>query len=162
MRPVPVFIPETHNPDELQNLPRTQTSLFKTCAQRKAGRRQSSVPFPWSLAVHRQSLVRARLCHAKNEAPEEAATKCLPKFVQTDVSLAWKRPLRKRKKCNGVKVLPWIRRSRKSVFFCNSNMYPASRYSFISYFVWSIFARLFKYRRVGVVIEKPSRDTFAY
>ena len=45
--------------------------LMKMCAQRKAGRRQ---PFPWSLAVHHQSLAfRARLCHAKNEAPEEEA-----------------------------------------------------------------------------------------
>ena len=33
-----------------------------------------SVPFPWSLAVHHQSLAfRARLCHAKNKAPEEEA-----------------------------------------------------------------------------------------
>ena len=35
--------------------------LMKMCAQRKAGRRQRarlpSVPFPWSLAVHHQSLV---------------------------------------------------------------------------------------------------------
>ena len=54
---------------------------MKMCAQRKAGRRQRarllrllSVPFPWSLAVHHQSLAfRARLCHAKNEAPEEEA-----------------------------------------------------------------------------------------
>ena len=47
-------------------LPRTQTSLFiKMCAQRKAGRRQLArralrlpcVPFPWSPAVHHQSLV---------------------------------------------------------------------------------------------------------
>ena len=30
---------------------------------------EPSVPFPWSLAVHHQSLV----CHAKNEAPEEEA-----------------------------------------------------------------------------------------
>ena len=30
--------------------------------------------FPWSLAVHHQSLgFRARLCHAKHEAPEEEA-----------------------------------------------------------------------------------------
>ena len=29
---------------------------MKMCAQRKAGRRQPSVPFPWSLAVHHQSL----------------------------------------------------------------------------------------------------------
>ena len=36
--------------------------------------RLPSVPFPWSLAVHHQSLAfRARLCHAKNEAPEEEA-----------------------------------------------------------------------------------------
>ena len=33
-----------------------------------------SVLFPWSLAVHHQSLAfRARLCHAKNQAPEEEA-----------------------------------------------------------------------------------------
>ena len=32
--------------------------LMKMCAQRKAGRRQrASVPFPWFLAVHHQSLV---------------------------------------------------------------------------------------------------------
>ena len=32
--------------------------LMKLCAQRKAGRRQrASVPFPWSLVVHHQSLV---------------------------------------------------------------------------------------------------------
>ena len=37
-------------------------------------RRLPSVPFPWSLAVHHQSLAfRARLCHAKNEEPEEEA-----------------------------------------------------------------------------------------
>ena len=48
--------------------------LSSMCAQRKAGRRLPSVPFPWSLAVHHQSLAfRARLCHAKNEAPEEEA-----------------------------------------------------------------------------------------
>ena len=50
---------------------------MKMCAQRKTGRRQlnlPSVPFPWSLAVHHQSLAfRARLHHAKNEAPEEEA-----------------------------------------------------------------------------------------
>ena len=33
-----------------------------------------SVPFPWSLSVHHQSLAfRARLYDAKNEAPEEEA-----------------------------------------------------------------------------------------
>ena len=42
------------------------------CSQRKAGRRQRarlpSVPFPWSLAVHQQSLAfRARLCHRREE-----------------------------------------------------------------------------------------------
>ena len=55
--------------------------LMKMCAQRNAGRTQRgfafrlpSVPFPWSLAVHHQSLAfRARLCHAENEAPEEEA-----------------------------------------------------------------------------------------
>ena len=36
--------------------------------------RPPSVPFPWSFAVHHQSLAfRARLYHAKNEAPEEEA-----------------------------------------------------------------------------------------
>ena len=41
-------------------LPRTQTSLFDVRA--KEGGKESSVPFPWSLAVHHQSLAfRARL-----------------------------------------------------------------------------------------------------
>ena len=64
----------------VSGLPRTQTSLFWWKCARK-GRREGdngplSVPFPWSLAVHHQSLraFRARLCHAKNEAPEEALT----------------------------------------------------------------------------------------
>ena len=36
--------------------------------------RLPSVPFPWSLSVHHQSLAfRSRLYHAKNEAPEEEA-----------------------------------------------------------------------------------------
>ena len=36
--------------------------------------RREGVPFPWSLAVHHQSLAfSARLCHAKNEAHEEEA-----------------------------------------------------------------------------------------
>ena len=36
--------------------------------------KEPSVPFPWSLAVHHQSLAfRARLYDAKNEAPEEEA-----------------------------------------------------------------------------------------
>ena len=40
--------------------------------------RLPSVPFLWSLAVHYQSLaLRARLCHAKNEAPEEEAVEGL-------------------------------------------------------------------------------------
>ena len=54
---------------------------MKMFAQRKVGRRQRvrrfacrRIPFSWSLAVHHQSLAfRARLCHEKNEAPEEAA-----------------------------------------------------------------------------------------
>ena len=47
---------------------------MKMCAQRKAGRSLPSVLFPWSLAVHHQSLAfRARLCQEKNEAPEEEA-----------------------------------------------------------------------------------------
>ena len=55
---------------------------MKMYAQRKAGRRQRarlrlpSVPFPWSLAAHHQSLAfRARLCLAKTEAPEEEAAR---------------------------------------------------------------------------------------
>ena len=53
---------------------------MKMFVQRKAGRRQQvrrfacrRIPFSWSFAVHHQSLNRARLCHEKNEAPEEAA-----------------------------------------------------------------------------------------
>ena len=54
-------------------LPRTQTSLFPwKCAP--SGKETTSVPFPWSLTVHHQSLAfRARLYDAKNEAPEEKA-----------------------------------------------------------------------------------------
>ena len=55
-------------------LPRTQMSLsqiMKMYAQRKVGRRQ---PFPWTPAVHHQSLVfRTRLYDEKDEAPEEEA-----------------------------------------------------------------------------------------
>ena len=40
----------------------------------KEGGKVPSVPFPWSLAVHHQSVAfRARLYDAKNEAPEEEA-----------------------------------------------------------------------------------------
>ena len=50
-----------------------------------------SVPFPWSLAVHHQSLAfRARLCHAKNEAPEEEAAVVIvndPQF--SDLPFFW-------------------------------------------------------------------------
>ena len=54
---------------------------MKMFVQRKAGRRQRvrrfaccPIPFSWSLAVHHQSLAfRTRLCHEKDEAPEEAA-----------------------------------------------------------------------------------------
>ena len=56
-------------------LPRTQTSLRTRKGRREGDNgRLSSVPFQRSLAVHHQSLAfRARLCHAKNEAPEEDA-----------------------------------------------------------------------------------------
>ena len=65
-------------------LPRTQTSLSldenvraKESGKKTTGElalRLPSVPFPWSLAVHHQSLAfRARLYHAKNEAPGEEA-----------------------------------------------------------------------------------------
>ena len=67
-------------------LPRTQTSLFR-CARKGRregdnGLRPPSVPFPSSLAVHHQSLAfRARLRHAKNEAPEEELEpKCVPQL----------------------------------------------------------------------------------
>ena len=51
---------------------------MKMCAQRKAGRRQPSVPFPWSLAAHHRSLAfRACLYDEKNEAPEEEAVSSL-------------------------------------------------------------------------------------
>ena len=62
------------------SLPRTQTSLFRLKCARKGrregdnGLRLPSVPFPWSLAAHHQSLAfRSRLCQEKNEAPEEEA-----------------------------------------------------------------------------------------
>ena len=43
-----------------------------------------SVPFPWSLAVNHQSLAfRARLSHAKNEAPEQEADLIALTFVET-------------------------------------------------------------------------------
>ena len=46
----------------------------KKTTQDLAGARLLSVPFPWSLAVHHQSLAfRARLYDEKNEAPEEEA-----------------------------------------------------------------------------------------
>ena len=52
--------------------------LFRWKCERKGRREEDnerrlpSVPFPWSLAVHHQSLAfRASLCHAKNEEPEE-------------------------------------------------------------------------------------------
>ena len=66
--------------------------LSSMCAQRKAGRRQRlrrpSVPFPWPLAVHHQSLpFRARLFHAKNEAPEEEAG-AVPMYVKLNPCLA--------------------------------------------------------------------------
>ena len=40
----------------------------------KEGGKEAYVPFPWSLAVHQRSVAfRARLYHAKNEAPKEEA-----------------------------------------------------------------------------------------
>ena len=61
-------------------LPRTQTSL-SMCAQRKAGRRQRArrrfacrlYPSHGPLRFITSHSFRARLCHAKNEAPEEEA-----------------------------------------------------------------------------------------
>ena len=55
-------------------VPKSLSLSMKMCQQRKAGRRQPSVPSPWSPAVHHQSLAfRARLCHVKIEAPKEKA-----------------------------------------------------------------------------------------
>ena len=42
----------------------------------KEGGKEITVPFPWSLAVHHQSLAfRAGLDHARNETPEEMAVR---------------------------------------------------------------------------------------
>ena len=52
-------------------------SFDENVRAKEGGKGTTSVPFPWSLAVHHQSLAfRAR--HAKNEAPEEEAAS-LPK-----------------------------------------------------------------------------------
>ena len=58
---------------------------MKMYAQRKAGRRQWVVPFPWSLAAHHFSLAfRARLYHAKNEARKEEAAIALNQVDEYD------------------------------------------------------------------------------
>ena len=58
---------------------------MKMYAQRKAGRRQWAVPFPWSLAAHHFSLAfRARLYHAKNEARKEEAAIALNQVDEYD------------------------------------------------------------------------------
>ena len=70
--PLPLSLPASY--------PDVSLSM-KVFVQRKAGRRQRvrrfacrRIPFSWSLAVHHQSLAfRARLCHEKNKAPEEAS-----------------------------------------------------------------------------------------
>ena len=58
-------------------LPRTQTSLSLSLdenVREKEGGKETTVTFPWFLAVHHQSLAfRARLYHAKNEGPGEEA-----------------------------------------------------------------------------------------
>ena len=42
----------------------------------KEGGKETTVTFPWFLAVHHQSLAfRARLYHARNETPEEEAAR---------------------------------------------------------------------------------------
>ena len=60
------------------SLPRTQTSL-SMCAQRKAGRRH---PSHGPLRFITSHSFRARLCHAKNEAPEEEAGSPLMKKMR--------------------------------------------------------------------------------
>ena len=47
--------------------------LMKMCAQRKAGRRQRLYPSHGPLRFITSHSFRARLCHAKNETPEEEA-----------------------------------------------------------------------------------------
>ena len=57
-------------------------SLDENVRAKECGK-EPSVPFPWSLAVHHQSLAfRARLYDAKNEAPEEEA--CAATYSWTD------------------------------------------------------------------------------
>ena len=47
----------------------------------KEGGKEITVPFPWSLAVHHQSLAfRTDLDHARNEMPEEEAAREGPLF----------------------------------------------------------------------------------
>ena len=49
-------------------------SLDENVRAKEGGKETTSVPLPWSLTVHHQSLAfRARLYDAKNEAPEEEA-----------------------------------------------------------------------------------------
>ena len=58
---------------ETASYPEVSLSLDENVRVKKGGK-ETTVPFPWSLAFHHQSLAfRARLNHAKNEAPEEEA-----------------------------------------------------------------------------------------
>ena len=80
-------------------LPRTQTSLSldENVRAKEGGKettgetalRLPSISFPWSLAVHHQSLTfRARLYDEKNEAPEEEAAPKTFESVECESSSA--------------------------------------------------------------------------
>ena len=73
MQSNPCLVPRRLSLDE--NV-RTKEGGKETTAETSL--RLPSVSFPWSLAVHQQSLAfRARLYHAKNEAPKEEAGQTL-------------------------------------------------------------------------------------
>ena len=58
-----------------------------------------------------------------------------------------------KKKCNGVKVLPWIRRSRKSVFFATQICTLQAGTVLFPTLFEAFLPVVFKYWRVGVVID---------
>ena len=63
-------------------------SLDENVRAKEGGKETTSIPFPWSLAVHRQSLAfRACLYDEKNEAPEEEAESGVLRIVNCDIVL---------------------------------------------------------------------------
>ena len=87
LRPVSnvVLLPSASYPDV--------SLLMKMCAQRKAGRRQHlpSVPFPWFLAVHHQSLVSRSPLPCKKRTAWGGGCYCRAKLarLQQDISTTW-------------------------------------------------------------------------